>query len=89
MFKVGDIIEPLESSNTEYSITNKKKQCICKVISIGENNSSIESYVRVMVVNNINKMCIGTTYWVKSKYFTSYKDNKITLNHLKGQIHNV
>lgn len=79
MFKIGDIVEPLESSNSRYLITTKRNGFIGKVVSVYDN------YLTLKTIEAIDGRDRGVKFNVCSKYFTLHKNNKTTLNRLRGR----
>ena len=63
-FHVGQIITGIEGCG-EYNVTNKRGEY--KILSI----EKLDSYDRlnIKVVKHLEYWFVGTTYWVRSKYF--------------------
>lgn len=87
MFKIGDIVEALESSNGEYNITNKRSDFIGEVIDtrVGYFFNGYSYDIKVRVTKNKREAEIGEEYWVEPQYFVLHKNNKVTINRLRGK----
>ena len=78
MFKIGDIVEPLESSNQQYLTTTKHNQFIGEVVSVDK------TFLTLKTISCKNRGEIGIRYRVECKYFELVKSNRTTINKLRG-----
>ena len=85
MFKIGDIVEALESSNGEYDITNKRSDFVGEVIDTRVNYLFNGYDIKVRITKNKREAEIGEKYWVEPQYFVLHKNNKVTINRLRGK----
>lgn len=84
MFKIGDIVEALENSNAEYNITSKKSNFVGEVIDFRNHFFFSPQEIKVRIIENVKIEEIGEEYWVEPRYFTICKNNRITINKLRG-----
>lgn len=86
MFNIGDIVEALESSNEEYSVTTKRNNFIGRVVDVRNDYFSWYNEIKVHVIENKKTYEIGEEYWVEPQHFTLHKNNETTIRRLKGHI---
>lgn len=78
MFKVGELIVGLESSDRRYIVTNQKSGFVGKVLISKPNDMKVE-----VIHSDTRKDCIGYRCWVEPKYFESLRSNVNTINRMR------
>ena len=85
MFKVGDLIIGNERSNNRYMITNQRRGFVGKILKVKENCSFFDDDIEIEAIFLDKQKTSGRKFWVNSSFFTLAKDNKITINRMRGR----